>query len=211
MNLNHKEQHQRNANMNVDVPSAHRLPLEGEWTVCASGGLTNSSEGCERGAVEQESVDEPIIECCQQLCMADGNAGCGVEPADTPNESDTLVIKSITSESPNSGGIPRVHLGSPSWHAGDMNGPGNRADVSRGQADESRGSTDALNMLNNTETAGISCDEGAGAYLLSLAWFMGSQACKWILMTNNGARIFQTYLSRKVQISMKKETVKFLM
>jgi len=70
-NLNHKERHQHNANVNADIPSAHRLLLEEEWTVCASGGLpTNSSEGCERGAVEQECVDEPIVECCQQLCMA---------------------------------------------------------------------------------------------------------------------------------------------
>jgi len=95
----------------------------------------------------------------------DGDAGCGVEPADTPNESDALIIELIVLESPNGGGILRVHLGSPSWHAGDVNGPGNRVDASRGQADESRGLTDALNTSNNAETAGISCDEGAGAYL----------------------------------------------
>jgi len=55
----------------------------------------------------------------------DGDAGCGVEPADTPNESDALIIELIVSESPNGGGILHVHLGSPSWHAGDVNGPGN--------------------------------------------------------------------------------------
>jgi len=174
-----KEDRQHDENVNADVPSAHRLPLEGEWTVRASGGLTNSSEGCERGAVEQECVDEPIVECCQQLCMADGDPGRGVEPTDTPNESRTLVTRSIESESPDNGSIPRVHLGSMSRHAGDANGAGRGADrskgqtdeskgltdVSRGRADESKGSMDALNASNGAVTDGMSWDEGAGTYL----------------------------------------------
>jgi len=56
--------------------------------------MENKLEGCEGGMSGRESVDEPIIECCQQLCMAD-----------TQNESRTLVITSIESESPDSGEI----------------------------------------------------------------------------------------------------------
>jgi len=72
---------------------------------------------------------------------------------DTPNESETLVIMSIASESPDGGGIPRMHLGGTRSCAGDTNGCGNRADASRG-------STDALSALNNAEMAGMSDGEG---------------------------------------------------
>jgi len=168
----HDESCQRNENAQEDIPSAHRLPLEGEWIVCASGGLTNSSEGCERDAVKRECVDEPIVECCQQLGMANGNGGREVEPADTQNESKGLVTQSIEPESPNGGEIPRVRLRGTSPRAGDANGHANGADASssqvdasRGQADESRGSADVLGTSNSAETAGISCGEGAGTYL----------------------------------------------
>jgi len=176
-----EEDCQRNANANADVPSAYKLPLEGEWTVYASGEDKNSdadgpsesketegtagveSEGC-RGTSERVSAEEAgtdvqtPVECCQQSCMADGDGDREVEPADIPNESETLVIASIESESPDGGGIPRMHLGSTSWRAGDANGCGNRADASRG-------STDALSMSNNAEMAGMSDGEGAGTYL----------------------------------------------
>ena len=160
-----KEDRQHDENVNADVPSAHRLPLEGEWTVRASGGLTNSSEGCERGAVERECVDEPIVECCQQLCVADGDPGRGVEPTDTPNESRTLVTRSIESESPDNGSIPRVHLGSTSRRAGDANGAGHGADGSTGETNGSRGQTDALRASNKAETDSMSDGEDAGTYL----------------------------------------------
>jgi len=176
-----RKKHQRNANANMDVPSAHKLPLEGEWTVYASGEDQNlradrpseskeaedtagvQSEGCEGGTSWCAGVDEPetVVECCQQSCMADGNGGREVEPADTPNELETLVIVSIASESPDGSGIPRVHLGSTSWRAGDANGPGNQADASNGQADGSRGWTDTLKVSNNAETDGMSSGEGA--------------------------------------------------
>jgi len=195
---NRKKQ-QRNANANMDVPSAHKLPLEGEWTVYASGEDQNlradrpseskeaedtagvQSEGCEGGTSWRAGVDEPetVVECCQQLCMADGDGDRGVEPADGPNQSEGLVTVSIESESPDGDGIPRVHLGSTSWRAGDANGPGNQADASNGQTDESKGWTDALNASNHTETAGISCDEGAGAYL-------GARGAKRVIDATDG-------------------------
>ena len=93
------------------------------------------SEGCKGGTSGRESIDEPIVECCQQLCVADGDPGRGVEPADSPNESETLVIVSIASESPDGGGIPCVHLGSTRSRTGDVNGCGNRVDASSCQAD----------------------------------------------------------------------------
>jgi len=182
-----KESRQRNGNTNENVPKAYGLPLEGEWTVYASGGLENSrestdhpseskvtedtarveSEGCERGTVERASVDEAetLVECCQQLCMADCDGDREVEPADTPNESETLVTVSIESESPDGGEIPRVRLRGTNPRAGDANGHANGADASSGQADESRGSADVLGMSNEAETAGMSCGEGAGTYL----------------------------------------------
>jgi len=148
-------QHEENAN----VPNARGAPLEGEWAVCASGEL-RESKGCERDTSEGVSVDklETPAECCQQLCMAHGDPGRGIEPADTPNESETLVIMSIVLESPDGGGILRVHLGGTRSRAGDANDCGNRADASRG-------STDALSTSNNAEMAGMSDGEGAGTYL----------------------------------------------
>ena len=159
-----KENCQRNENANDDVPNAHGLPLEGEWNVCVSGevrdlrGSANApnatpecvhrpsesretedvegveSEGHEGGTSERASVDEAIVKCCQQLCMAD-----------TPNEPDVLVTRSMESESPNSGETPRVRLGSVHWPADDANGLGSRTEMSEGQTEMSRAQTDALN------------------------------------------------------------------
>jgi len=97
--------------------------------------------------------------------MADGDGDRGVDPADVPNESDTLITVLIVSESPDSGGIPCVHLGSTSWRAGDANGPGRGTDMSKGLADVSRARADASNTSNRAEMDGMSCDEGAGTYL----------------------------------------------
>jgi len=180
-----RKKHQRNANANMDVPSAHKLPLEGEWTVYASGEDQNlradrpseskeaedtagvQSEGCEGGTSWRAGVDEPetVVECCQQLRMADGSGDREVEPEDTPNESETLVTVSIASESPDGGGIPRVHLGGTRSRTGDANGCGNRVDASSCQADASRGSTGVLDTSYSAAMAGMSDGEGAGTYL----------------------------------------------
>jgi len=92
--------------------------------------------------------------------------------ADTPNELDVLIIMLIVLEELGSSEVPRVHLGCMSWHAGDTNGLGHRADGSNSQMDGltvemdgSRAQMDASNTSNNAEMADISCDEGAGAYL----------------------------------------------
>jgi len=166
-----EESHQHNANANGNVPSAHRLPLEGEWDVCASGETSDpngvESEGCGGGTSGRASVDEleTTVECCQQLCMANGDGGRGAESMDTPKESDTLVILSIESEAPNGGGIPRVHLGRTRLRACHADRLGNAADASSCQTDGSTGWTDTLDVSNGAEMADISCNEGAEMYL----------------------------------------------
>ena len=116
------------------------------------------SEGRESGMSGSESIDE-----------ADGDPGHGVKPTDIRNKSDMLVIVSIESEDLGSSGVPHIRLGSTSWRADNANGPGSQADgpscetdVSSSQADASRRLTDMLGKSTGTETAGMSCDEGAG-------------------------------------------------
>jgi len=159
---NCKANRQRNGNANMNVPNTYGLPLVGEWEVCASGRLS-----CESGTSERASAGELEMptECCQQLCMAHGDPGRGVEPADVSNKMETLIIVSIVSEEPGGGGIPRVHLRGASWRTGDANGVGNRTEGSTGQANVSRARADASNVPNRAETDGMSCDEGAGTYL----------------------------------------------
>ena len=179
-----KERHQHNKNAKNDIPHAHGLPLEGEWSVCASGEssnlngdadasnaavehvygpsesretegtMENELKGCEGGMGEQASIDK-----------ADGNPGCGVEPTDTPNKSDALVIASIQLEEPGGSGIPRMHLRGENWHAGDTNGPGHGTDALKGLADALRARVDTLNASNKAETNGMSWGEGADMYL----------------------------------------------
>ena len=96
-NLLCEETRQRNRNIEEDIPSAQRLPLEGEWAGCVSG-ESNKSKGCSRS--------------------------CEVEPADTSNESVTLVTLSIELEDPHSGETLRVYLGGTRMRADNANGLG---------------------------------------------------------------------------------------
>ena len=128
---------QCSGNANANVPSAYKLLLEGEWAVYPSGEISNSRNnanasnmavecvygpseskktedamknelrGREGGTSERESIDA-AVECCQQLCMADGDADRGVEPTGTPNESEGLVTVLDMSEEPGGSGIPRA-------------------------------------------------------------------------------------------------------
>ena len=190
-----KESRQRNGNANGNVPSAYKLLLEGEWTVYASSEASNlngdanasnaavehvvspselrvtedtpgvESEGCKGGTSGRESIDEPIVKCCQQLCMADSNPGHGVEPMDSPIESEVLEVVSIEPIVENGEADARVCLGGTRWRTDDTNSPGRETDGSRGQADVLRGWTDTLNMSNSAGTAGMSDSEGAWTYL----------------------------------------------
>ena len=109
---------------------------------------------------------------CASIDRADGNPGRGVEPADVRNETDMLIVLSIESEILGSSGVPHVHLGGTWMWMDDANGPGNGADalscqpdVSKGQADASRGFPDALSTSNNAETEVIGHSDDLGTYL----------------------------------------------
>ena len=97
--------------------------------------------------------------------MAHGDPGQGVEPADIPNESEALIIVSVASESPDGGGIPRVHLGGTRLCTGAANGCGNRTEGLTGQVDGLRGWMDTWSTSNKAETDGMSNGERAGTYL----------------------------------------------
>ena len=113
--LYHKES-QCNENAKRNIPSAHGVPLEGEWSVCASsrvGDLKVSTSGrvrsnsCEDGMGEHGWIDEwswqvemprPIVQipkgCCQ-LGRADSNASCKEMSADGQGESGKLVPTTV--------------------------------------------------------------------------------------------------------------------
>ena len=152
---------QRNRNATGDIPSARKLPLMGEWTVCASSETSNlegdtdasnaavermddpsesketegtpgvTSEGCERGASESVSV---------------GDAGHRTGPADMPNELTEFITLSVEPYVENGSDVPHVRLGGMRMQTDEANGPERRTDVSRAQAD-------ALNASNKAETA----------------------------------------------------------
>ncbi|KIM52604.1 hypothetical protein SCLCIDRAFT_32511 [Scleroderma citrinum Foug A] len=159
-----KEIVQHSGIANENVPIAHGVPLEGEWTWCASSEVTNSkgnanafntaiehadgldkstetvntkdieSEGCEGGTDERASVDE-----------ADGDASHGTGPADTSNELTEFIAVLIEPEDLGSGGILRVCFG-------------NRADGSRSQTDGSEGQSDV--SKGHRDSAGIYLSAG---------------------------------------------------
>ncbi|KIM54336.1 hypothetical protein SCLCIDRAFT_31202 [Scleroderma citrinum Foug A] len=186
-----EESCQRNENANENVPIAHGVPLEGEWTWCASGEASDSKgnanafnaaiehtdgsdestetvntkdiklEGCKGGMDERASIDD-----------ADGSTGREVQPADTPNELEKLVTLSIKSEDPHSGEIPHMHLRGMNWRACNAEGLGSQVDMSKDQADwlESqadvlRGWMDTLTVSNHAEMAQMSCGNDPGMYL----------------------------------------------
>ena len=125
------------------------MPLEGEWTWCASGKVSNSkgnanvfntaiehtdgsdkstetvntkdieSEGCEGSMDERASIDD-----------MDGGTGREVQPTDTPNKPEKLVTLSIKLEDPHNGEIPHVHLRGMNWRACNTEGLGSQTDAS---------------------------------------------------------------------------------
>jgi len=186
-----KESCQRNGNANGNVPSAHKLPLEGEWVVCASGKVSSSSGHADESiaalsasTVQPEFTDGPSesrkaedtagveLRGCKggtsgraNVDEADGNAGRELERVDAQNELAQLLTTTVEPYVSDGDTNACVHLKCTSWRAGDANGPGRGTDGSRGQADGRRGWTDTLGVPNKAETAGISRDEGAETYL----------------------------------------------
>ena len=143
-NLLCEEARQRNENTTENIPITNGLLLEGEWAVYLSGEMKNSN----------------------------GDAGQEVKPADSLNESETLVTLSIESEDPHSGGVLRIRLGGTSCHVGDANHLGNQTDRSEGQADgsralmdELRGQADVPSQSNNADTNVTDHGESVSTYL----------------------------------------------
>ena len=135
-----EESCQCSRNTTEDIPSTQKLPLMGEWTVCVSSKASNLD----------------------------------IKPVDSLIESKILIVMSIKLEDLHSSGIPHVCLGGMSCHVGDTNCLGNGADASSYQVDGSRGPTDgseaqmdASDASNGTETAGMSCGNDAGTYLIA--------------------------------------------
>ena len=168
---------QRNKNTNRNLPSAHGLPLEGEWTVYPSGKTTNSRmeielEGCEGGASEGVSIDVAAAECCQQLGTVDGDPGREDECRDALNELTQLLMQTAEPYVESGSDIPHMYLRGTQMRPGNANGPGSQtdgprgqSDVLKGQVDHPRGWTDTLSMSNSAETAVISHGERVSTYL----------------------------------------------
>ena len=155
-----EESCQHSGNAMDNIPVAHGVPLEGEWTWCASGEASDPKldgielEGCASGMDEWACVDK-----------AGGNAGHGTGPVDTLNELTEFVTLSIESEDLGGSDIPRVRLGGMQMRTGDANGSRGQMDWSDDQTDEPRGQMYVLNQSSNAEMAGISHGDGAGMYL----------------------------------------------
>ena len=175
--LYHKRsQHNENANRNI--PSAHGVPLEGEWSVCASSRVRDSkSDSRGRGVGERASVDKwswpveklrltvRIPKGCCQLGRADGNASCKEALVDGQDESEKLVPTTVKLDNPGSGKTPRMCLGGTKTQVGEHKGHGCRADESNGQANRSRGQAAASTVLNTCRTSSMGDSDGTGARL----------------------------------------------
>jgi hypothetical protein len=144
-NAQHSNKHPK---PKICLPRRHRPPLEGERVGGAATGYTHNSSG--------QSMPQKLA--------ATSNESDALVIASI--ESETLTIVSIESEDSGSGEtIARIRLGGMSPRADDANGPGRRTDLSSGQADESKGQADTLNVSYNAKTAGVSDDDRGGMYL----------------------------------------------
>ena len=120
---------------NRDLPSTLRLPLMGEWLVCASGETSDSN------AVESEACE-----------------GDAAERGDAPNKLTELLTTTVEPYIGDGDTSMHVCLGSTSMRTGDTNRPGSQADASRGQ-------TDTPDASNNAETNVMDHGESASTYL----------------------------------------------
>ena len=132
-----KEIVQRNKNENENIPSTQKLPLEGEWTACASGEMTD----LERDADMSNELTEPLT-----MTIEPDNADGGGVP------SVYLGGMWMWPGDVNGSGIQ-------------MDGPGCQMDVLSSQADVLRGQTDTPIMSNGAEMVRMSCGDEAGTYL----------------------------------------------
>ena len=172
--LYHKRS-QRNENVERNIPSAHGVPLEGEWSVCASGRVRDSkSDSRGRGMGECGCIDEwswrvemprPIVRIPKGYCQlgrADGTS-CKEASMDGQDKSLKLVPTMVELDDPGGSETPRVCLGGMKTRIGKVESHGCRADKSRSQVNESRGQADASTVLNTRETVAMGDSGSTGA------------------------------------------------
>ena len=174
----HHKRSQRNENAKRNIPSAHGVPLEGEWSMCASGSVRDlKSDSRGRGVGEHGCIDKwswrvetprPIVQmpkgCCQ-LGRADGNVSCKETSTDGQGESGKLVPMTVELDDPGGSETPRVCLGGMKTQVGEVESHRSQADESTGQANESKGQADASMVLNICEMVAMGDGDGSGARL----------------------------------------------
>jgi len=173
-----KESCQRNGNANGNVPSAHKLPLEGEWVVCASGEVSSSSGHADESiaalsasTVQPELTDGPSesrkaedtagveLRGCKggtsgraNVDEADGDADRELERVDAQNELVQLLTTTVEPYVSDGDTNACVHLKCTSWRAGDANGSWSHADASSMHTDTHCGGNETETAENEAET-----------------------------------------------------------
>ena len=114
---------QCNENAKRNIPSTHGVPLEGEWSVCASSRVRDlKSDSHGRGVSEYASVEKwcwpvkvlrPIVwipkgHC--QLGRVDGNTSCKEMSVDGQGKSAKLVPMTVELDDPGGSKAPHVYL-----------------------------------------------------------------------------------------------------
>ena len=120
--LYHKRS-QHNENTERNIPSAHGVPLEGEWSMCASGRVRDSqSDSRRRGMGECGCIDKwswpvekskPVVRIPEGYCQlgrADGMS-CKEVSTDGKDEPPKLVPTTVELNNPGGSEKPRVCLG----------------------------------------------------------------------------------------------------
>ena len=137
-NLLCEEARQRNENASENIPSARKLPLVGEWTVCASSKASD---------LEVKPMDAPIES--ETLVIV------SIQLEDLHSGRIPHVRLGGTS----------CHAGDANCLGNRADTSRYQPDGLRGLTDGSGGLMDALNALNKAEMAGMSHGEGASTYL----------------------------------------------
>ena len=137
-NLLCKEARQHNENTSENIPSARKLPLVGEWTVCASGKASDLEVELMDALIESETL---VIVLIQLEDLRSGRIPC--------------VCLGGTS----------CHAGDANCFGNGADTSRYQLDGLRGLMDGSGGLTDASNASNKAEMAGMSHGEGVSTYL----------------------------------------------
>ena len=155
-------------NANANIPSAYGVPLEGKWSVCASGKTSDSNgdTNAMNAAVERidgsgestetEDTREANSESCERemsvhACVdgMDSNPGWTVEREDTLNELTHLLTTMVKPYVEDGTTSVCICLGASHWHVSDANGPGHGTDGTGIHADALSGHRDVPSIEKN--------------------------------------------------------------